>query len=119
MKNKIIILIATIGFLLGITIFVLSLIFLHELQTSPDLFVHIIDYPFEYYSAQSDRISRWELYCTLLAVFSGMIIVCSSLPFALLLIKNQNQEIKKQRKYKRKQKRLEKLQAEMDEMKKE
>lgn len=116
MKNKLLIFVTAIVLLLGITIFILSLIFLHDLQTSPDLLVHVIDYPFEYYSVQSDRIARWELYCTLTVIFSGMIIVCSLLPFAFLIFKSQDPEIKKQRKLNRKQKRLEKLQAEVEKL---
>lgn len=90
---------------------------LHELYTSPQLLVHIVDYPSQYYQVQNERVKRWESYCIVAIIFITVIILVSA--FALFYTNFPNVINKfKQKKVENKQKRIEKLQLKLNNLKK-
>lgn len=87
----------------------------YELSTSPQLLIHITD-PFPSYYIQDKVVEVWENYCVVGLVFLSLIAAVSltSLVCINLLSSTKNEEKKLQRKNKK----IEKLQAELEELKK-
>ncbi|MDE6505526.1 MAG: hypothetical protein K2L42_06640 [Clostridia bacterium] len=87
----------------------------HEISTSPQLFIYITE-PFPSYYIQDKVVEGWENYCivglvflSLIALISLISLICMNL---LPLNKNEDQKLK------RKNRKIEKLQAELEELKK-
>lgn len=121
MKRKIILnVILSVLALFSIAALIVLCIFLNEIKSSPQFLVHTIDYlaSLQYYEVQDKLIAYWEKLCTIALVF--IIIVISTIFLIIGLFnyfsaKSPNTQVERNLK---KQARIEKLQAELEELKK-
>ena len=63
MKKVILSILSAVAVMLSVIILVYACNFLIEIQTAPELLVHIVNYPHNYYEVQNELVARWESYC--------------------------------------------------------
>ncbi len=110
--------------IISIAIFICSIVGLifigklaNELFNSPQLLIHITDpYPFSYYQVQDKVVEGWKNYCIIGIVFLSLIAIISLANLIFINLPTSNK--KEEKRLVRKNKKIEKLQAELEELKK-
>lgn len=82
MKKVILSVLSAVTVMLSVIILAYACNFLIEIQTAPELLVHIVNYPYNYYEVQTELVARWESYCVAIialacvAIAAGIAALC-------------------------------------------
>ena len=120
MRKRVLNIILLIVLICSCTILGFSANFAHELYTAPQLLVHVINPPNQYYVIQDELVAQWEGYCIAIIVFScALILFCiATLVYFNFLHSDARQARREARATERKASRIAALEKELEDLKK-
>lgn len=74
MKKVILSVLSVVAVILSVIVLAYACSFLIEIQTAPELLVHIVNYPHNYYEVQNELVARWESYCVAIIALASVAI---------------------------------------------
>lgn len=117
-KNIIVNILLTVIFLLSVALIILSVLFLHDIKSAPQLLVHIIPTNGSppYYLVQNELVDKWSTYCIVLLSLACILALISVICFLRINIFISDEE-KNLRKTTRKAAKIAALEEELDRLK--
>ena len=120
MKKIILSVLSAVAVIISVIILAYTCNFLVEIQTAPELLVHIVNYPYNYYEVQTELVARWESYCVAIIALACVAIAVGIAALCFInFYKRKPQADKASRAESRKAAKIAKLEQELKTLKKE
>lgn len=119
MKKVILSVLSVVAVILSVIVLAYACSFLIEIQTAPELLVHIVNYPYNYYEVQDELVARWESYCVAIIVLACVAIAVGIAALCFInFFKRTPSTDKASRAESRKAEKIAKLEQELETLKK-